>query len=98
MPKAVKFTTDYSHQLDLKFRKSWPVGWTGELDDDIALAARKFDAIEFAGTPAEVEEAEAWFAECLKAEKKAEKAAAAAAKKAGADAESDAEADTGTLV
>jgi hypothetical protein len=82
MPKAVKFITEYSHQLDLKFRKSWPTGWTGELDDDVALAARKVSAVEFTGTPAEVDDAEAWFADCLKAEKKAEKAAAAATKKA----------------
>ena len=97
MPKAVKFITEYSHQLDDKFRKTWPVGWTGELDDDIAVAARKFGAIEFAGTPAEVEDAEAWFADRLKMEKKAEKAAAAAAKKAP-EPEPDAGADDGRLV
>jgi hypothetical protein len=99
MPKAVKFITEYSHQLDAKFRKSWPSGWTGELDDDIAFAARKISAIEFTGTSVEqVEEAEAWFADRLKMEKKAEKAAAAAAKK-GAEAEPEPDAgDEGRLV
>ncbi len=98
MPKAVNFITEYSHQLDDKFRKTWPVGWTGELDDDIAVAARKFSAIEFTGTSVEqVEEAEAWFADRLKMEKKAEKAAAAAAKKAP-EPEADAGADDGRLV
>jgi hypothetical protein len=86
--KLVKFTAEYSHQINEKVRKSWPAAWpagmeSGEVEDDVAFGARRAEAAQFAGETAEADEA--WFAEQLKEVEAEEKARAKAAEKAARD-------------
>ena len=59
----VRFQDEYTHRIDENTRKTWPVGWSGELNDEVAFAARKAGAAEFIGEGAA--EAEAAFQSAL---------------------------------
>jgi hypothetical protein len=75
---SVKFEREFTHRVDDDTRKTWPMGWSGEVGDDVAKAARKAEAAAYWGEGAAENEA------AYQAELEAEAAAAADAdKKAG---------------
>ena len=53
----VRFQDEYTHRIDENTRKTWPVGWSGELNDEVAFAARQSGAAEFIGEGAAQAEA-----------------------------------------
>lgn len=72
--RVMKFSADFSFDIDAKIRKTWPVGWPvdmvgGEIPDAAAFAARKQGAAEFTGDDSQADEA--WFQEQLASQKEA---------------------------
>lgn len=44
--KTVTFAADFSHDLDGRWRKTWPAGWRGTVADGVAAAAHAAGALE----------------------------------------------------
>ncbi len=50
---AVKVTREHTERLDADTRKTWPQGWSGQLEDGLAYKVRKANAAVFIGENAD---------------------------------------------
>jgi len=90
--KLVTFTLDFPFAENSRDTKTYPAGWRGLVEDDVAKAALKADALKGKPEAYVDEEAEAAAKAAAEAEAKA-KAEAEAKAKAKADAEAAAKAN-----